>query len=199
MNTVMPHWLTKRAYLSPEQVAIETHEGEVLTFLQLHEKSKSFARKLASVGVRSGENVGMFSGNDPQMLIAIHALRYCGCPCVFLSLRLRETDLSYQIKDSNMSYLLASDSEDKKVTEMNVPVEVLSFSMIKTKQEKEVSLVTEISLDDPFTIVYTSGTTGNPKGVVHTYGNHWWSAISSALNLGLRSEEHTSELQSRGH
>ncbi|HLS35474.1 MAG TPA: o-succinylbenzoate--CoA ligase [Bacillota bacterium] len=185
MNTVMPHWLTKRAYLSPEQVAIETHEGEVLTFLQLQEKSKSFARKLASVGVRSGENVGIFSGNEPQMIIAIHALSYLGCTCVLLNMRLTETELSYQIKDSNMSYLLASDSEYKKVTEMNVPVEVLSFSMIKTKQEKEVSLVTEISLDDPFTIVYTSGTTGNPKGVVHTYGNHWWSAISSALNLGL--------------
>ena len=32
--------------------------------------------------------------------------------------------------------------------------------------------------------MYTSGTTGHPKGVVQTFGNHWWSAAGSALNLG---------------
>src|SRR5699024_3651493 len=36
---------------------------------------------------------------------------------------------------------------------------------------------------------FTSGTTGNPKAVVHTYGNHWWSAIGSALNLGLDKQD----------
>ncbi|GMA44334.1 hypothetical protein GCM10025853_17910 [Tetragenococcus halophilus subsp. halophilus DSM 20339] len=44
-------------------------------------------------------------------------------------------------------------------------------------------------LNDPFTIIYTSGTTGFPKGVVHTYGNHWWSAIGSALNLGISPQD----------
>jgi o-succinylbenzoate---CoA ligase len=34
-------------------------------------------------------------------------------------------------------------------------------------------------------VIYTSGTTGRPKGAILTYGNHWWSAIASALNLGL--------------
>ena len=33
--------------------------------------------------------------------------------------------------------------------------------------------------------MYTSGTTGNPKGVMQTYGNHWWSSVGSALNLGF--------------
>ena len=33
--------------------------------------------------------------------------------------------------------------------------------------------------------MYTSGTTGHPKGVIQTYGNHWWSAAGSAFNLGL--------------
>lgn len=42
-----------------------------------------------------------------------------------------------------------------------------------------------ISLDDVHSIVYTSGTTGKPKGAVLTFGNHWWSAVGSVLNLGL--------------
>ncbi len=41
----------------------------------------------------------------------------------------------------------------------------------------------------PHTIIYTSGTTGRPKGALLTYGNHWWSAVGSALNLGLHADD----------
>ena len=44
-----------------------------------------------------------------------------------------------------------------------------------------------IALDAVQSIVYTSGTTGRPKGALLTWGNHWWSAIGSALQLGLHS------------
>ncbi|SID62922.1 AMP-dependent synthetase and ligase [Mycobacteroides abscessus subsp. abscessus] len=37
--------------------------------------------------------------------------------------------------------------------------------------------------------MYTSGTTGHPKGVLQTYGNHWWSASGSAFNLGVREDD----------
>src|SRR5690554_2847914 len=46
-------------------------------------------------------------------------------------------------------------------------------------------LRTRIFLDDVHSIVYTSGTTGRPKGAMLTFGNHWWSAVGSVLNLGL--------------
>jgi O-succinylbenzoic acid--CoA ligase len=47
----------------------------------------------------------------------------------------------------------------------------------------------EFDLDEPHSIIYTSGTTGRPKGAILTYGNHWWSAVASALNLGLQAED----------
>lgn len=46
-------------------------------------------------------------------------------------------------------------------------------------------LRTRFFLNDVHSIVYTSGTTGKPKGAMLTYGNHWWSAVGSVLNLGL--------------
>jgi O-succinylbenzoic acid--CoA ligase len=39
------------------------------------------------------------------------------------------------------------------------------------------------------TVVYTSGTTGRPKGAMLTFGNHWWSAVGSALNLGVHEDD----------
>ena len=43
----------------------------------------------------------------------------------------------------------------------------------------------EFDLEQWHSIIYTSGTTGRPKGAILTYANHWWSAVASALNLGL--------------
>ncbi len=42
---------------------------------------------------------------------------------------------------------------------------------------------------EPLAIVYTSGTTGTPKGAILTYGNFWWSAMGSALNLGIHDDD----------
>src|SRR5699024_4512988 len=52
-----------------------------------------------------------------------------------------------------------------------------------------IKLADEIDLSTSFTMMFTSGTTGKPKMVVHTYGNHWWSANASTLNLGLQQDD----------
>lgn len=185
MAETIPHWLSKRAQLTPEQIAVELPDGTVLTCKELEEKSKRFARKLASIGIKEGSHVGIISENNKSMAIAIHALSYLGSVAVLLNIRLTDKELNFQINDAKISHILMSDTFEADTNGMHFSVSARTFTDIENCTEQQVPLKTEINLDDIFTIIYTSGTTGFPKGVMHTYGNHWWSAVASVLNLGI--------------
>lgn len=183
MSEVIPHWLSKQANLAPNKIAIEFENGSNMTFSNLKEKSEQFARRLADLNIAQGSRVGILSGNNVDMVIAIHALSYVGAVAVMLNTRLTEQELNYQVTDADVSLVLAENHMIK------LDVTVITFTEAWEYREMPIELVTEINLDDSFTIMYTSGTTGKPKGVVHTYGNHWWSATGSALNLGIHKDD----------
>lgn len=189
MAEMIPHWLTKQALLAPQKIAIETETGESITFLQLEKQSKRFAKKLATLDIGEGSHVGILSANEIPMIIAIHALSYLGAVTVLLNTRLTEEELTYQIKDAKVSMIMTSQDYKSDAKKIGFHIPVKSFSMIEQLSEKQVKLRSEINLNANFSIIYTSGTTGLPKGVIHTYGNHWASAIGSALNLGLNANE----------
>lgn len=179
----MPHWLDKQAFLLPKKIAIECHDGRTLTFSKLKEESVSFAKKLATAGVKPKSRVAILANNHLDLVIAVHALSYLQAVIVFLNTRLTKTELEYQLEQSEAKLLMTTENLK---TEKNLAFpHQKTFSEIINLKEAEVSLVKEIDLQEPFTMMFTSGTTGHPKRVVHTYGNHWWSAVASVLNLGL--------------
>ncbi|MFC4023685.1 o-succinylbenzoate--CoA ligase [Oceanobacillus longus] len=188
MAEVIPHWLTKQADLSPEAIAMELEDGSTVTFKILKEKSQRFAKQLAQRGVSEGSHVGILSTNQIPMIVAIHALSYLGAVGVLLNTRLTAEELNYQVTDAEVSILITADHLKESCQTLNVN-HIQSFSDIEAQPGKEVTLKSELDLGNTFTIIYTSGTTGFPKGVLHTYGNHWWSAIGSALNLGLNKDD----------
>ncbi|WP_094243807.1 o-succinylbenzoate--CoA ligase [Tetragenococcus halophilus] len=188
MSEVIPHWLTKQADLKPDQVALEYNEKESWSFQELYQASQTMARRLASLGITKGSHVALLSQNDVHMVITIHALSYLGAVVVLLNTRLSSNELQFQIDDAKVNLLVTSDQLSYEMEELEVAQKKI-ISELQQLPEKEVALQKELTLSDPFTIIYTSGTTGFPKGVVHTYGNHWWSAVGSALNLGLSSQD----------
>ncbi|WP_080875084.1 o-succinylbenzoate--CoA ligase [Oceanobacillus timonensis] len=185
MCTVIPHWLDKQADLSPNDIAVELKDGTTVTFSRLAEKSREKARKLAAADVKKGDHVAILSGNSIEMMETIHACSYLGAVVVLLNMRLTAFEMEQQMQDAEVM-LLITETETRELSTCRQ----LTFEQLQELEiSREVQLIEEMDLSQVFTMMYTSGTSGFPKAVQHTYGNHWWSATSSSLNFGQHHDD----------
>ncbi|MCL6572689.1 MAG: o-succinylbenzoate--CoA ligase [Bacillus sp. (in: Bacteria)] len=184
---LMPNFLKKRAFLTPERTAIYFLE-QTLTFKELYHRSYQVAGKLKALGLQKDHSAGVLLKNHLDTVVILFALQLIGVRGVILNNRLTATELVWQLQDSKATVLVLEDSFSEMELEFNGKIASLN-TITKArlfKLDKEVPAIQEeICLSEICTIMYTSGTTGNPKGVVQTFGNHWWSAVGSALNLGI--------------
>jgi o-succinylbenzoate---CoA ligase len=155
-------WLPRAAARHPDRLAINE-----LTHAQLLAEVDATARRLAGRGVRVGDRVAIALAPGDAFCIALHAVLRLGAVAVPVDLRMTER-------------------ERARITEGTV--EVVDGPVIAS-QDSEARLRDRHDLDAPAIIVQTSGTSGTPKEVALTYGNWLWSALGSAVALGLHPEE----------
>ncbi|WP_173915781.1 o-succinylbenzoate--CoA ligase [Halobacillus sp. Marseille-Q1614] len=188
----IPHWLEKQADLQPGRPAIELEDGSVLTFLELRNQSRKTAYGLIECGVKKGDHIAILAANHVQYAVLVHAVSYIGAVAVCLNTRLTVNDLMFQVNDADVSHLAADHDQMEKANQIKDGIQdpLTLYSLEDMPQsDKTYPLHEFLKLDDVFTMMFTSGTTGRPKAVMHTYGNHWFSAIGSSLNLGLHSND----------
>lgn len=185
-STEIPNWLKQRSFLTPNRIAIKT-DYEEISFLTLHKNVVKKAKQLSFAGINKDDVVAVLMKNSVEMVEVIHALKYIGVITVLLNIKLSSSELEFQLKDSGSKMVITEDGFLEKVNHFNN--EIMRLKELQELPEKECVIQEYFSLDEADTVMYTSGTTGNPKGVIHTYGNHWWSAIGSSLNLGLYQDD----------
>lgn len=187
----MPNWLAKRASLTPNRVCLT--DGPVTwTFKELHDHAWVTARKLYAVGIRQGDRVAVLLENSFRLPQVIYALQYIGAVTVLLNIRLAPPELVWQLQDANCKLLIYDSELADAVQAMKAgmpKMKKISCDQLQEIMEANIPLSTKIQLDAVHTILYTSGTTGRPKGVMLTNSNHWWSAMGSVLNLGLHMDD----------
>jgi o-succinylbenzoate---CoA ligase len=182
-HTTIENFLKKRAFLTPERPAVY-FQDQIVTFEELNERSLDTAGKLQGLGVQKDDFVAVLLKNHLDTIIILFALQLLGAKTVILNNRLTPSELVWQLEDSRASLLILDDSFNEMKERAPFLTSVTKGELFGSEYVEPV-VQEEIHLDDICTIMYTSGTTGHPKGVVQTYGNHWWSAIGSALNLGI--------------
>lgn len=194
-DTLLPNWLARCAENSPEHLAIRC--GEVSwSFAQLDHQVNRLARQLATAGVREKSCVALLAANGLPYIVTVHALTRLGAILVPLNTRLTFEELSWQIHDVHASHLLSDALHERTATDIRQTIPELIQGTLQARPASNdiilkgfdeylhTPLLTLIDLNTTQAIMYTSGTTGNPKGVIITYGMQWWNAIGSALNLG---------------
>ena len=179
---------------------ISAHQHYRATYTEFYEQVTAVAKGLIALGVKSGDRVGIWSPNCYEWTLLQYATAKIGAIMVNINPAYRTSELIYVINQSGLSYIFSAiqfkTSHYKKMIEdareftdtlrkevyWGESWEYFLAQGKKVSDEKLQSYEAKVQFDDPVNIQYTSGTTGNPKGVTLTHHN----ILNNAYFIGVR-------------
>jgi fatty-acyl-CoA synthase len=178
------HWvdhLARHAFSQPDGVALR-FEGRSLTWGDLHRRVSALAAGLAELGVRRGDRVALLMSNRPEVIEAVIAANALGAIAVPLNFRLAPAEVEYVLGDSQARILL-TDPGLAAIAEAAAARAGIPSLSTGPRYEAIVArgaAPPEVEIDerDVALIMYTSGTTGRPKGAMLTHLNLLMQAVS---------------------
>jgi fatty-acyl-CoA synthase len=194
-------WLQRHAELHPRRIALTTPETHH-SYGDLNLAANRAAHALRSLGLREGDRIGILALNDPRFLMLLFGAGKLGVVVVALNYRLSAPELAYQIRDSGVRVLCVGAEQaaliDALQAETGVERVVVLDAVPAGNAEAYDQLVAgqpdaepgePLPWDRPLLMVYTSGTTGKPKGALLTHANQFWNAINDIVPLRLTADD----------
>ena len=187
-------WLKKWNQYSPLQVALKDGEtGREFTYAQLYREALQAATYLKEkYNIQPTDRVAVLSVNELEYVVLFFALPRLGAILVPLNYRLTEREISHIVSDSKPQLLLFQ-PEFRNLCNFDLPSEEFSSFTAdykKTNVTEEQFLAPFLgNSDSPVIILYTSGTTGSPKGAVLTQSGIYWNSINTSISLNLTQTE----------
>ena len=185
----------RRAQLNPERTAL-VFEEQQYTYGEFGDRVRRQAALLRAQGVCVGDRVGYLGFNHPALLETLFAAHALGAIFVPLNFRLTGQELTFIINDAGIHTLIVDDALLPVIEPVRDELccrnfytsesEAPGWGHLSTASAEAEPLHSVVSVDqhDVAIIMYTSGTTGLPKGAMLTHGNIVWNNINASLAFG---------------
>ncbi len=194
-------WVSRRSNVHPEKEAIVFGELR-LTYRDFNDRINRLTHALGKMGFRKGDRLALYSLNSNAFLETVFACARLGVILVPINFRLAPLEIQFLLKDSGARSLLSDtnlfsvieevvgnvDLKDLIIVGEPVPSGARPYEeLLEGEPSSDPCLDDPAEGEDPFSLMYTSGTTGKPKGAILTHNNLFWNAVNSMHGFQLDS------------
>jgi fatty-acyl-CoA synthase len=181
-------WFAARAARSPNRRAL-TFEGVTWTYAEMLLRIDRMAVCLQEGGVRHGDRVAFLGLNQPAFFETMFGAVRLGAIFVPLNFRLTTAELAFIIEDAGV-HTLVVDSAHRNLVE-GIQVRRLLSAEADRTTGIPLAAPDPVAPDEVAVIMYTSGTTGRPKGAMLTHANLWWNNANGMHALDVLEDDVT--------
>ena len=183
----LPDWIDVASRSQPDKLAL-SFAGNHWTFAELRRSVDAAAAVLTRASDANAGRIGILSANRPGFVFAVHAATRLAVSIVPLNWRQTADEIAWQLRDAGITQLIV-DEERLAIAETACADQLVTIVPVEDVERAPANFgemidTPRIELGREAAILYTSGTSGRPKGALITYGNLWFSAVASALHLG---------------
>jgi fatty-acyl-CoA synthase len=193
-------WISHHAANRPTKEAIrDLGSGRAFTYFELDRRADAIAAYFRFLGIGRGDRVAVLAHNGVEFFDVQFACARTGSIAVLLNWRLTVPELEYILNDSSPALLVhdASFVETAQELQRRCPIGSLlsidasaagtanPYEAVVAEFAGQTVVAEELTHDDVITIMYTSGTTGHPKGAMITHGMNFWNCVNLGIPGGI--------------
>jgi len=169
---------------------VNIHTDEHWTYQDLVGRISNWRTVFSNEGVQKGDRIAVLSPNHPELFAILFACGIDGYIYVPLNWRFSIHELQYVVGDCQPAYVLFDESMENVANQLGV-TRTRSLSVVEHHIQDELSNTMNINPEDPWLLIYTGGTTGNPKGVILSFEAVNCNAMNTIISWGLNEDDTT--------